>query len=306
MSKGSQVENNNQVDVQHASNHALAVFSLLFGAVCWGIIWYPYRLMSEAGVSGVTSSFYTYGIATIIAGIYFAKHWRGIFNLPVSIIWLAIVAGWTNLSYVLAVIDGEVMRVMLLFYLSPLWTLILAHFWLKEPTSFKGYMAIAASLLGAFIMLHNPQISSFPLPRNTAEWLALSAGMGFSLTNVITRKSSHLSLRAKSFAVWLGVMMVSLAFMPFMANALIPISFFSATHWLLMFLIALLLLAATLFVQYGVTKMTATRASVLFVFELVVAAIASYYLARETMAINEWIGGGLIVTAAIFAASHDQ
>jgi drug/metabolite transporter (DMT)-like permease len=59
-------------------------------------------------------------------------------NQPKSIIWLSIIAGWTNLSYVLAIIDGEVMRVMLLFYLSPLWTLVMAYFWLKEPTNKRG------------------------------------------------------------------------------------------------------------------------------------------------------------------------
>jgi len=53
-----------------------------------------------------------------------------------------------------------------------------------------------------------------------------------------------------------------------------------------------------------VTKIPATRASVIFLFELVVAAIASYYLAHETMALNEWVGGSLIVLAAIFAASE--
>lgn len=253
-------------------------------------------------MSGVASSFYTYGIATIIAGIYCAKHWRGIAKLPTSIVWLSIAAGWTNLSYVLAVIDGEVMRVMLLFYLSPLWTLIFAHFLLKEKTHFTGYIAIAVSLLGAFIMLHNPTMSSLPLPRNTAEWFALSSGIGFSLTNVITRQSTHLSIRAKSFAVWIGVLVVALAFMPFVKETFPAPSFFSLTNWLVMFLIAILLLAATLLVQYGVTQIRATRASVLFLFELVVAAVASYYLANETMTINEWIGGGLIVTAAIFAA----
>ncbi len=301
--KVSHVQNASQLK-QHASSHRIAVFGLLFGALGWGIIWFPYRIMAEAGVSGVASSFYTYSIATVIAGIYFAKHWRGIFKLPISIIWLSIVAGWTNLSYVLAVIDGEVMRVMLLFYLSPLWTLILAHFWLKEKTHFTGYIAIVVSLLGAFIMLYNPQVSSLPLPKNTAEWLALSSGVGFSLTNVITRQSTHLSIRAKSFAVWVGVVAVALLFMPFLKGTFPTPSFFSSTNWLVMFLIAMLLMAATLLVQYGVTQIAATRASVIFLFELVVAAVASYYLAHETMSINEWIGGGLIVIAAIFATSN--
>jgi drug/metabolite transporter (DMT)-like permease len=290
----------------NSASQSIAIFGLLFGALCWGIIWFPYRLMAEAGMAGAASSFYTYSIAIMIAGIYFAKHWRGIFELPLSIVFLGVVAGWTNLAYVLAVIDGEVMRVMLLFYLSPLWTLILAHFWLKEKTSVKGYVAIAVSLLGAFVMLYNPKVSSLPLPRNTAEWLALSAGIGFSLTNVLTRQSTHLSVRAKSFAVWVGVLAMSLAYI-LLNNEVFPNPHtLTMTNWMVMIIIAILLLAATVLVQYGVTKIPATRASVIFLFELVVAAIASYYLAHEVMALNEWVGGSLIVLAAIFAASEQS
>ncbi|HEY0841592.1 DMT family transporter [Methylotenera sp.] len=283
-----------------------AVFGLLFGAFCWGIIWYPYRLMSEAGVSGVASSFYTYALAIVFASVLLGKHWRGAAKLPLSIVWLGVVAGWTNLSYVLAIIDGEVMRVMLLFYLSPIWTLILAHFWLKEKTRFTGYIAIVASLVGAFIMLYDVKFGGLPLPRNMPEWLALSSGIGFSLTNVITRKSSHLTLVAKSYAIWIGVMMVALLFVPIMQTNIPSPTVFTLTEWAVMSLIALLLIAATFFVQYGVAKIEATRASVLFLFELVVAAVASYYLAHETMELNEWLGGSLIVIAAIFAAIQHQ
>lgn len=288
------------------NHHFFVVFGLLFGALCWGIIWFPYRILAEAGISGIASSFYTYSIAVLIGIVVFAKHWRGILKLPVSIIWLGIIAGWTNLSYVLAIIDGEVMRVMLLFYLSPLWTLILAHFWLKEKTQLTGYIAILASLFGAFIMLHDPQIGGLPLPKNTAEWLALSAGITFSLTNVITRKSSHLTLTAKSFAVWLGVLFVSIIFIPLIPDSFPAPATISVANWMILVVIALLLMAATLLVQYGVSRIEATRASVLFLFELVVAAIASYYLANETMEITEWIGGGLIVIAAIIATVQQK
>jgi drug/metabolite transporter (DMT)-like permease len=288
------------------NKNSFAVFGLLFGALCWGIVWYPYRIMSDAGVSGVVSSFYTYSIAVVLAALYFAKHWRGVFKLPVSIILLSLVAGWTNLSYVLAIIDGEVMRVMLLFYLSPLWTLILAHFWLKEETHLAGMIAIVASLLGAYIMLYDPVVSGFPVPRNTAEWLGLSSGFGFALTNVMTRKSVHLSLRAKSFAIWIGVIVVCLIAMPLMQVSLLSPAMLTPANWLVMVLIAVLLIGATLFVQYGVTLIKATRASVLFLFELVVAAIAAYYLTDETMGINEWIGGALIVAASVFAAFNHK
>ena len=283
----------------------LAIFGLLFGAMCWGIIWYPYRIMSDAGVSGIVSSFYTYCIAIILGGILFAKHWHGIFSLPKSAIWLSIIAGWTNLSYVLAVIDGEVMRVMLLFYLSPLWTLLLARFWLKESITKSGLFSILIAMIGAYIMLANPFDSAanhLPIPQNNAEWLALSAGIGFSFTNVISRKSTHLSLAAKSMVIWVGVAGMSVLLSPFLKDAFPSPQSFTLSNWLIMALIAILIMAATLFVQYGVTKMTALRASVLFLFELVVAAIAAYYLANEAMLLNEWIGGVLIIAAGLLAA----
>ena len=281
-----------------------SIFGLLFGAVCWGVIWYPYRIMQEAGISGVASSFYTYVIAVGIFAIVLHKQWRAALNQPKSIIWLAIIAGWTNLSYVLAIIDGEVMRVMLLFYLSPLWTLIMAHFWLKERTNRRGVAVIILSLIGAFTMFW--QEGALPLPNNNAEWLALSAGMGFALTNVITRYASNLTLTAKSMAVWIGVLLMSLVFIV-LQDAPFPNPMdMNVTQWLLMVFIALLLMGATLFVQYGITHIPVTKASVLFMFELVVAAVASYFLTDETISAREWLGGALIVVAALFAATNEQ
>jgi drug/metabolite transporter (DMT)-like permease len=287
-----------------STNKAFAIFGLMFGATAWGVIWYPYRIMQEAGVSGVASSFYTYSIAAVLGGLLFFRYRSGLKALPQSAYWLALVAGWTNLSYVLAVIDGEVMRVMLLFYLSPLWTLILAHFWLREKIGWHGVLAMAVSLTGAFIMLWQPG-NSLPIPRNQAEWLALSAGIGFALTNVITRRSSHLSLRVKSMAVWLGVIGMSLVMMPWESLPFPAPASFTLTNWVVMGFIALLLMAATLLVQYGITQIQASRAAVIFLFELVVAAIASYYLANEVMQWNEWVGGLLIVASAVYAAARE-
>ncbi len=290
------------------NNNSLAVFGLLFGACFWGTVWYFYRVLEAAGVSGIASSFYSYVIAAIMAGLMFARHWRGMFNLPKVIIWLGLVAGWTNLSYVLAVLDGHVMRVILLFYLSPLWTLILAHFWLQERTNLRGLAAIFLALLGAWIMLYNPsgKFGWLPIPHSQSDWYALSSGMGFALTNVITRKSSNLSIRAKSFAVWLGVIVVSLLCLPLFGETLPMPSALTANNWLTLLLISFVLVFGTWLVQYGVTQIEANRASVIFLFELVVAAIASYYLAHEVMSLNERIGGSLIIVAALIAALNHQ
>lgn len=278
-----------------------AIFGLLFGAIVWGIIWFPYRLLADAGISGIVASFYTYCIALIIGCFFFARHWRLLFKQPSSIIYLVLAAGWTNLSYVLAVIDGEVMRVMLLFYLSPVWTLLLAHFWLKERVGLRDLLVIVTSLLGAFIMLYDAS-NSLPLPSSQSDWLALSAGMGFALTNVITRKSTHLSLLAKSFAVWFGVTLIAVLGIVFFEQTIAFPNAISTNDWLILLVVAVMLFATTLFVQYGVTHVAAARAAVIFLFELVVAAIAAYFLAGETMAWNAWLGGLLIIFSAIFAS----
>lgn len=287
----------------NSHKNVFAIFGLLFGALAWGVIWYPYRLMAEVGVSGVASSFYTYAIALIIGSVGFAKHWRELLSLRKSAVILSLLAGWTNLGYVIAVMHGEVMRVMLLFYLSPLWTLILAHYWLKEPISRTGVLAVLLSLVGAFVMLWQPH--QWPLPSSQSDWLALSAGLGFALSNVMMRKSQHLSLRTKSFAVWLGVVVVALLCQPLIEEneTFFPgPSFFTQQQWWLMLAVALVLIAVTITVQYGVTHLLASRASVIFLFELVVAAVASYYLAHEVMRLNEWIGGLFIIASGLIAA----
>ncbi len=69
-----------------------------------------------------------------------------------------------------------------------------------------------------------------------------------------------------------------------------------------MLAVGLMLFVSTLLVQYGVTHVAAARAAVIFLFELVVAAIAAYFLAGESMTWNEWLGGVLIIFSAIFAS----
>ena len=278
--------------------------ALLYGAVCWGVIWYPYRLLNALGMAGVASSFYSYLLALAIGALLFMRRWRHVPHIPASALLLCLVAGWTNLSYVMAVIDGEVMRVMLLFYLSPLWTLLLAKWWLREPLQSHRLMAIVLSMAGAWLML-TKGTAIWPLPQSTAEWLALSSGMGFSLTNVMTRRAEHLSVAAKSMLVWLGVAMMAGLLLIFKPDTIF-LQTVTTQQWLYLAAIALLLCSATLLVQYGVTKIPAIEASILFMFELIVAGFAAYYLAGESMVWAEWLGGGLIIGAGLLSSLFDN
>ena len=274
--------------------------SLLFGAFVWGIIWYPYRLMANAGVSGIYSSFYVFLLTLTIALSYFFTTKKKIVIRSKDFWLLALIAGYTNISYVLAVIDGEVVRVMLLFYLSPIWTIFLAQLMLHEVTDKRHYLAAFISLLGAYVMFWQP--GNFIRFEAKSDWLALTSGLGFAMTNVMTRKHQHMTIHQKALAIWLGVILVAFIAIVCDSHPMPSLAFFTVTHALIMILIALCLFFSTLFVQFGVTKINAVEASSFFLFEIVVAAISAYLLVGEKISFREWIGGFMIIIGVILAS----
>ena len=280
----------------------LPIFSLLFGAFIWGIIWYPYRLMANAGVSGIYSSLYVFILTIAIALPYFFITKKKVTIWSKDFWLLALVAGYTNISYVLAVIDGEVVRVMLLFYLSPVWTIFLAHFMLNEDTQKRHYIAVFISLIGAFIMFWEP---GYLIHLDSkSDWLALSSGLGFAITNVMTRKHEHMTVNQKALAIWLGVIVVATICIMFDRSAMPTLDFFRPADAAIMIVIALSLFLSTLLVQFGVTQIKAVEASSFFLFEIVVAAISSYFLVGESIAVKEWLGGILIIAGVILSAKN--
>ena len=194
-------------------------------------------------------------------------------------------AGRTNLGYVLGVLHGEVMRVLLLFYLAPVWTILFSYWLLGERLNRYGYPVVVLSLGGALIMLWNPELG-LPLPQNNSGWIGLSAGIGFALSNVVSRRAGHLSVEVKAFSLWLGTVFLTLPFLLWQGGMVERVAAISAQSWGLLALMGLVLCATSFAVQYGVTGRSANRAVVLFMFELVVAAISAYFLAGEALVLR--------------------
>jgi drug/metabolite transporter (DMT)-like permease len=282
----------------------LAIGSLFYAASLWGLVWYPYRLLETAGVGGIASGFFSYATPLLLIGW---LHGRALRDARGHWLWLsalALAAGWTNLAYVLAVLEGEVMRVLLLFYLSPLWTVLFSRFLLHEKLNRAGWAVMALAAGGALAMLWQP--GDWPLPANHAEWLALSAGVMFAASNVISRHLDGVAEVAKSVSVWAGVAVLTLiglalrpAELDFMAHA-------EPATWLLLAGVGILIGSMTYAVQYGLARVPANQAIVIFLSELVVAAIAAYFLSNERMGVQEWIGAAMIITASLFSGHMED
>jgi drug/metabolite transporter (DMT)-like permease len=286
-----------------AAAHRTAVAALLTGATVWGLIWYPYRALAQMGVPGIASSMLTYGVALAGALLLWRGRLRGLRPAPMLLA-IALSAGGCNLGYVLATLHGEVMRVLLLFYLAPLWTVLLSRLLLGERLDGAGAAVVALSLGGAVTMLWHPELGA-PFPAGGAEWIGLAAGFLFALSNVLVRRTPELSIEHKSVAVFLGVVVLGALLLPFQGGAGVA-ALGTGPALALLALVGGVLLAVNLVVYFGLTHTPANRAIVIFLFELVVAAVSSWLLAGEAMGLREWLGGAMIVGASLFSGRVGQ
>ncbi|HEX7454408.1 MAG TPA: DMT family transporter [Gallionella sp.] len=281
-----------------SKQNVMPVAGILSGTLVWGLIWYPYRVLQDAGISGPLATLITSSLAMLCGAFMLPRVWR---ELPTAGWWAVLLvfsAGWANFGYVLAMLHGEVMRVLLLFYLAPLWTILFSYWLLGERLNRYGYLVAALSLVGAFIMLWEPRLG-IPFPKNLSEWMGVSAGLGFALSNVVSRRATHLSVEAKAFSIWFGTALLAAPLLWWQGGWQVPE--IDAIAWLILGMLGIALCSCSFAVQYGVTHMPANRAMLLFLFELVIAALASYFLANEAMGLRDWLGALLIVSASLLS-----
>ncbi|HHI94992.1 MAG TPA: DMT family transporter [Gammaproteobacteria bacterium] len=277
------------------------VLLLLWAATFWGVVWYPLRLLEAAGLSGLWTTWVIFTVAAL-PGLWLAwPHRRVLWDQPGLLLLIALANGWLNTAFVLAVLDGNVVRVLLLFYLSPLWSTLLAWWWLGERPSRFGLATLVVAMVGALLMLWNPQLG-FPWPQSQADWLAISAGIGFSLSNVAVRRLKHMPTIIKAAVTWWGVVVVAGIWILF-TQASIPA--ISSNAWIgAVMLGGIGVFGASLALIYGVKKIPVHRSAVILLFELVAGAVSSQLLTNEVVTNVEWFGGGLIMLAAYLSVQN--
>ena len=280
-------------------NRLLPVLSLLFTATLWGVVWYPLRLLEGQGLAGLWSALISYGAILCVFLWVLVRDRKSLAANSVPLLLMGLSAGWCNVAFIMAVLDGHVVRVLLLFYLSPFWAVCLGWLMLGERLDGKSMLVFAVAVTGAIIMLWNEDVG-IPWPRDHADWLAVSSGFAFALSNVFVRRTQNVSVLLKSTASWAGVVVVAVVWMV-LSHTGIP----AVSGGVVLAAVALGLcgfLVMTLTVLYGVTHMPVHRSAVILLFELVVGAVSSLLLTDEIVLYREWLGGFMIVTAAYMAA----
>ncbi|MCG8324368.1 MAG: DMT family transporter [Thiotrichales bacterium] len=272
--------------------------SCLIAATLWGVLWYPLRLLNEAGLPGVWATLLIY-ISAMLVVIPVLN--RKLFEVG-RITWLigiALAAGWTNLAFILALLEGTVVRVLLLFYLSPVWAVLLARVFLGEHLTRQSMRNLVLAGAGALILLWDEQLAAGS-PTGPADALAISSGMAFAVTNVLLRRAGTMPIQQKMVSAWAGVIFLCLPGILFTSPA---VPDFTAYSLLLAIAVGVFgMVAMTFTAQYGVTHLPVQKSAILFLFEVPVGAVSAALLSAEAVTLYEYIGGALVLLAAWLTA----
>lgn len=280
-----------------------AVALLFFSATLWGLSWWPLKQFAALGLAGASLSLLSYGPVALCGLVLLWREraaWRA---QPCMLLWLGLVGGSANVAFVTALMQGEVVRVMLLFYLSPVWSVLGGSLFLGEAIGRRRLLAVALALAGLGAVLGGTAALDHAL--STTDWLALLSGMAFAGNNLLARATPGVPMASKTVAVFLGgtlaaALMLGLgapvpAWGELSAGTLLGVLAYGFV-WLGLAMVTW---------QYGVTHLETGRAAVILITELVVAVSSSVLMGEEQLLPRMVLGALLIGAAALLEATDN-
>jgi drug/metabolite transporter (DMT)-like permease len=283
---------------------ALAVLALLFNALTWGLSWWPFRLLQDQGLHPLWATALIYALAVVAITAWRPGAWADLARTR-SLWWLVAAAGTTNATFNWAVTVGDVVRVVLLFYLMPLWAVLLARWLLHEPFSVAAGLRVALALAGAAIVLWPAAGSggTLPLPRTLPEALAVLGGFTFALNNVLLRREAARPEAARALAMFLGGMVVAAVLAAWLSGqGQAPWPPAPAPAWVAGCLaLGAAFLAGNVALQFGAARLAASVTAVVMICEVLFASGSAVLLGGGSLTPALLLGGALIVGATLLA-----
>ncbi|MDY6874153.1 MAG: DMT family transporter [Chloroflexota bacterium] len=277
--------------------------SILFiSSVGWGLTWIPIKLLNGMGISGPELVFIAF-LAGALVMLPFAlmqhRQWRKHLSLMILI---TLFGGFANVAFQTALYYGDVIRVMILFYLLPVWSVIGGKVFFGEIIDTKRVVTVVFSLGGAFLILGGMAV--FEQLPDWTDLMAIGAGFAFAMNNLLFRASPGVPLISKVTAMFAGCSMMIGGFLV-VANLPggdygLDVTLYSALYGLVW------LTLITFGTQWGVTQIEAGRAAIIIVMELVVAVVSAALYAADWLSLIEIVGGVLVVTAAIIEGGREE
>lgn len=283
----------------------LPVFALLFNAFIWGLSWWPFRAMHGAGLHPLWATALMYCLLLVGLLALRPSSLRQALQYPVLLL-LAASSGLNNVAFNWAVTVGDVVRVILLFYLMPAWAILLAWAILGERPTPMALLRLVLAFGGVLLVLLPADASPAGLVQglSLADALAVFGGFMFALTNVLLRRLHAIPGQARMLVMFAGCMAMGLATALTAHGAgLVPAFPAVRLDWLgIALALAVLLMLGNWALQFGAAHLPSSVTSVVMLSEVAFASVSSVLIAHETLSARTLLGGACIMAAALLAA----
>ncbi len=280
--------------------------TLLFGAVLWGLYWIPVRAIEQAGVSGIWTGPTIFGISAllflplmILRFRNFIAHWRHIL-LP------GLLAGFAFALYIASFNLTDVVRAILLFYMTPLWSTLLGMLILGERLTANRVIALLLAFCGLYVVLVVD--SGLPVPRNTGDWFALLSGLCWSVASVKLFQDGARMVLEKVIAFTVCALFMSLLLVLWqqgdLDNPPAIETLQAAGLWIV--IIAVLMFPVTWSTIWPATLLSPGRVGMLLLADVLVGVGSAAILLDEPFGLREFAGAILIVSAGVVEVMRQQ
>ncbi len=280
-------------------HQGLARVACLLGGAVWGIFWIPLRAVDAVGISGAWATAVFHIIPAMIL-LPLVLHRRTQLRAGgTSLQAIGASLGLAMLLYSTALLYTDVVHAVLLYYLTPIWSTLLARAWLKEQITRDRMAGIVLGLSGMLVILNIEQ--SFPWPRNIGDWMALGSGIIWAIAANLMRRYPEHSVPevASMWFLWCSALAVIAALSLQGATVLPPPGILvSILPWLLP-TVLLLVLPAYLAITWGTPQLNPGTAGLLYMTEISVGAISAALLTAEAFGLREIVGVFLISLAGL-------
>src|SRR5262249_52715324 len=202
--------------------------------------------------------------------------------------------------YATSVVYGDVARIVLLFYVNPVWSVLLERLILKARITPGRAAALALGLTGMLIL--NYEGEGLPLPRNFAEWGGLGAGFCLAVVLVMMRMTPDIGMTEKAFlqyvtAMIVGGLILALGIFPAQADWS-AVNWPMAVQWVVI-VAGIWVVPGLLLSFWGAAHLSPTRASMLFMAEVVVGIAPAAIWTDYPFGWREAIGGGIVSASVL-------
>ena len=279
-----------------------ALLIIFLASSFWGVLWVPMRHIEAMGLSGlwvVVLFHFLPALAMLPLIVRTAPSSRRDWGRA-ALAGALMGAGFA--LYALGLVVASVTKTVILFYMTPIWSTVIAYFVLRERAGWGRWLAIAAALVGCALVTG---VSRDELRFDPADLLGLLSGLFWALGSVMIRRYDGLDFVTVSFLQYLSGGIMALLAALYLGDPLPQLNAFLQAIPPAFLASVVVFLPSVLLIFRIMQYVSPGLVGILMLSEALVAAVSAAFWLGETLSSTQWIGVGAILTTGVFIGFYE-